>query len=641
MPNTVIALKKSSTPSAVPSNLANGELAINYADGKLFYKNTAGYIAEISGSGNNTPVSGDNFGTINASGTLIVADTTNDVLTFIAGDNIAITGDAINDTITISATGVITPADIGPAFDKANSANIIASLAYDKANAANVLAFNTGLGANAFAAATIAGANTAVGTGANAFTSATIAGANTAVGTGANNYSNSAFVKLTAPNQTITGDLAIAGNLVLSGNTVFANVSTLRIDDPLLYLAGNNYTSDIVDIGFIANYVNSTGQNVHTGLFREHSNKRYYLFQEYNQEPVNNHIDPTANGFTLAVLNADLITSNLVLGGANLITTLSGTNTAIGAGANAFASATIAGANSYLISIIAGANTAVGTGANNYLLAVIAGANTAVGAGANNYMIAVQNGSNTAVGAGANAFASATIAGANNYMTATVAGANTAVGAGANAFTSATIAGANTAVGTGANNYLLSVIAGANTAVGTGANNYMIAVQNGSNTAVGGGANAFTSATISGANSYLISIIAGANTAVGAGANAFAAATVSGANTIAIAAFNAANAAGGGPAFDKANAANIIASLAYDKANAANVLAFNTGIGANSWSNTKLSNSTVTLAGSLTATGNVIVLGNNYFGHANATGTLKFYTYYNVTSNSVDTIFNG
>ena len=42
MSNTVIALKKSDVPYATPASLANGELAINYADGKLFYKNAAG-----------------------------------------------------------------------------------------------------------------------------------------------------------------------------------------------------------------------------------------------------------------------------------------------------------------------------------------------------------------------------------------------------------------------------------------------------------------------------------------------------------------------------------------------------------------------------------------------------------------------
>ena len=90
MANTVIALKKSATPSSAPANLANGEIAINYADGKLFYKNTAGYIAEISGGG-------FNFGTVNAAGTLLISDVTNDVLTINKGDNIVITGDAINE----------------------------------------------------------------------------------------------------------------------------------------------------------------------------------------------------------------------------------------------------------------------------------------------------------------------------------------------------------------------------------------------------------------------------------------------------------------------------------------------------------------------------------------------------------------
>lgn len=118
MANTVIALKKSSIPSAIPSNLANGELAINFADGKLFYKNTTGQIVEISSAG------GNSFGTVNANSTLIIADSTNDVLTIEAGSGIAIVGDAINDKITISATG--TSSDIGPAFDKANAANVLA-----------------------------------------------------------------------------------------------------------------------------------------------------------------------------------------------------------------------------------------------------------------------------------------------------------------------------------------------------------------------------------------------------------------------------------------------------------------------------------------------------------------------------------
>lgn len=96
MPNTVIALKKSSTPSAVPVSLANGELAINFADGKLFYKNTTGSIVTFA-SGTNS------FGSINANGTFVVADSLSDILTLIPGSGIAITADAVNDSITISA----------------------------------------------------------------------------------------------------------------------------------------------------------------------------------------------------------------------------------------------------------------------------------------------------------------------------------------------------------------------------------------------------------------------------------------------------------------------------------------------------------------------------------------------------------
>ena len=83
MANTVIALKKSSTPSAEPVNLANGELAINFADGKLFYKNSTGQIVSFT-SGSNS------FGTVNANGTLIISDTVGDVLTIEAGNNISI-----------------------------------------------------------------------------------------------------------------------------------------------------------------------------------------------------------------------------------------------------------------------------------------------------------------------------------------------------------------------------------------------------------------------------------------------------------------------------------------------------------------------------------------------------------------------
>lgn len=96
MPNTTIQLKKSSTPSAVPPSLEFGEIAINYADGKIYYKNTNSQIAQLI-------TVNDNFGTVNANGVLIIADTQGDVFSLEQGSNIIIVGDAVNDKITISA----------------------------------------------------------------------------------------------------------------------------------------------------------------------------------------------------------------------------------------------------------------------------------------------------------------------------------------------------------------------------------------------------------------------------------------------------------------------------------------------------------------------------------------------------------
>jgi hypothetical protein len=104
MANTVIALKKSGTPSATPGSLANGELAINYADGKLFYKAANGSILSLVSANASTA----SFGTVNANGTLIIADYAGSILTLKGNNGITISGDSINDEITIGLNSTIT-----------------------------------------------------------------------------------------------------------------------------------------------------------------------------------------------------------------------------------------------------------------------------------------------------------------------------------------------------------------------------------------------------------------------------------------------------------------------------------------------------------------------------------------------------
>ena len=57
MANKII-LKKSAVGGKIPvsTDLDYGELAINYADGKLYYKNSANNIMSIGGSGGGTLV---------------------------------------------------------------------------------------------------------------------------------------------------------------------------------------------------------------------------------------------------------------------------------------------------------------------------------------------------------------------------------------------------------------------------------------------------------------------------------------------------------------------------------------------------------------------------------------------------------
>jgi len=107
MANTTIVLRKSGTPGASPSSLANGELALNYADGKLYYKSNTGSILDISGSG------GYSFATINANSSLILATSSTDTLSIIPGNNITITANTTSKSITIDALTGLNSYDFG------------------------------------------------------------------------------------------------------------------------------------------------------------------------------------------------------------------------------------------------------------------------------------------------------------------------------------------------------------------------------------------------------------------------------------------------------------------------------------------------------------------------------------------------
>lgn len=298
--------------------------------------------------------------------TLDLATTTVSAATYGGADQIpSFTVDAYG-RLTFAGNNDYLPTVYAFANTRANSANAYADSlsATDRAignNAAN--------SANAYAVT--------VGQAGNNYTNA--------VGTAGNNWVNATFVKLTASQQTITGDLSITGNLTLLGNATSIVSNNLVIGDSLIYLASNNYSgTDLVDIGFIANYGNATAANVHTGLIRDATTKQYYLFNGLDIELTGNNTAfvPYANGVVNAALNADLITSNLNLGGANAITWINSLYpyaNGVANSSNAYAVTIGQAGNNYTNAVgLAGNNytNAVGTAGNNYAIQVGAASNT-------------------------------------------------------------------------------------------------------------------------------------------------------------------------------------------------------------------------------------------------------------------------
>jgi hypothetical protein len=95
--NTVIQVKKSGVTGNTPVGLNIGELALNYADGKIFYLNSNDGISSIENQ--------NTFSTINVNSTLLVANSITDTLKINSGEGIVISANDTDKSITISATG--------------------------------------------------------------------------------------------------------------------------------------------------------------------------------------------------------------------------------------------------------------------------------------------------------------------------------------------------------------------------------------------------------------------------------------------------------------------------------------------------------------------------------------------------------
>ena len=112
---------------------------------------------------------------------------------------------------------------------------------------------------------------------------------------------------ITVGPQVINSDVTFTGNVYVQGNTTQVNTTSMNIADPILYIAANNYSGDIQDIGWAANYFDGTNER-HTGIFRDSATKQYYIFDNYLPElSGNNTIDVIESSFRLATVNANVV----------------------------------------------------------------------------------------------------------------------------------------------------------------------------------------------------------------------------------------------------------------------------------------------------------------------------------------------
>ena len=96
--NTTIRIKKSVVSGITPSTLANGEIAINSADGKLFYATPSGAITSIQNQ--------QTFATVNANSSLILASTPTDTLTIVGANGVSINACTTTKIITVGHSGI-------------------------------------------------------------------------------------------------------------------------------------------------------------------------------------------------------------------------------------------------------------------------------------------------------------------------------------------------------------------------------------------------------------------------------------------------------------------------------------------------------------------------------------------------------
>ena len=129
----------------------------------------------------------------------------------------------------------------------------------------------------------------------------------------------------------LDNNLTVGGSLIVSGASHQIDADTLTVKDPLIQLAKDNDSSDLLDIGIYGLY-DTSGTDLYSGIFRDATDGKWKLFKDSQEHPTTT-VNTAATGYTVGTLVANLEgNATGIAAGAGSIEITSGTTMTLSSG---------------------------------------------------------------------------------------------------------------------------------------------------------------------------------------------------------------------------------------------------------------------------------------------------------------------
>lgn len=261
--STLIKLKKSSVVGRVPGtgDLDYGELALNFADGKLYFKNSSNAIKAFGDSAQTETLFDAKFDT----------KTTSDLT---EGSNLYYTTSRFDDRLATKTTS-----------DLSEGTNLYYTTARADSDAKQAISVTDAGGDGSLTYSAATGVITYTGPSASEVRAHFSEGQGINIVSGKIAIDSGADVVLNS--LTTVNGLTVGGNLQVDGTVTTVSTQNIELTDNMIYMnAGESSGSPtlIIDVGWAAN-VNDNGSYAHVGMFRDATDDTFKVYHNYVPEP--------------------------------------------------------------------------------------------------------------------------------------------------------------------------------------------------------------------------------------------------------------------------------------------------------------------------------------------------------------------